>query len=99
MLAVLMKALGNLFLLTLIAPIITGSPVRIRSTYSVKESHRVPGKWSCIGRAPRNHEIRLQIGLKQGRFSDLERHLYEGELPYTSVHLIDLYSSSKTTTN
>ena len=57
------------------------SPLHSRySEYSVKDSHQVPPGWSNIGSAPPNHVIRLQIGLKQGQFEDLERHLYEGSL-------------------
>jgi hypothetical protein len=49
-----------------------------RSSYAVKETHHVPGKWTRVGPAPAWHTIRLQIGLKQGLFVELERHLYEG---------------------
>jgi len=51
---------------------------QIHSAYVVKDSHHVPRKWTRIGPAPAQHLIRLQIGLKQNRFSELERHLYEG---------------------
>jgi tripeptidyl-peptidase I len=56
-----------------------------RTSYSVKETHSVPSKWSQIGRANRSHMLQLQIGLKQGNFDELERHLYEGT--YLSVAL------------
>lgn len=54
------------------------SPVHARTSYAVKETHNVPKQWSRVGPAPSAHIIRLQIGLKQSQFSELERHLYEG---------------------
>lgn len=39
----------------------------------------MPSKWSRVGPAPGDHRINLSIGLKQGQFNELERHLYEGE--------------------
>ncbi|KAL9102071.1 MAG: hypothetical protein Q9163_002752 [Psora crenata] len=47
------------------------------STYTVKDSHAVPPGWAQIGSPPPDHVIKLQIGLKQNQFSELERHLYE----------------------
>ena len=47
--------------------------------YSIKERHYVPGGWTFVRRAPLHYEIHLQIGLKQGRFDELERHLNEGD--------------------
>jgi tripeptidyl-peptidase-1 len=49
-----------------------------RSFYTVKESHQVPRGWSHVRHAPASHEIQLQIGLTQGQFAELQRHLYEG---------------------
>lgn len=49
-----------------------------RSLYTLKERHHVPRSWSRVGPAPAQHMIQLQIGLKQGQFSELERQLYEG---------------------
>ena len=54
------------------------SPVKVWSPYDLKESHYVPAKWSEFSAAPPYHVINLQIGLKQGQFEELERHLYEG---------------------
>jgi len=54
------------------------SPVRIRSPYAVKESHYVPNKWTNLGFPDPEHRINLQIGLKQGNFDELEKHLWEG---------------------
>ncbi|KAH9214734.1 tripeptidyl peptidase-like protein [Leptodontidium sp. 2 PMI_412] len=48
-----------------------------RSLYTLKERHHVPRSWSRVGPAPAQHMIQLQIGLKQGQFSELERQLYE----------------------
>jgi tripeptidyl-peptidase-1 len=55
-----------------------GTPIRARTPYSVKETHSVPSKWTPTGRADGSHKLHLQIGLKQGNFEELERHLYEG---------------------
>lgn len=61
------------------APALLASPVA-RSTYAVKETHFVPRRWIEKGRAPKEHMLALQIGVKQGDFEELERHLYEGTL-------------------
>lgn len=44
----------------------------------MKGSHPVPRHWSKRDRAPPSQVLHLQIGLKQGRFEELEKHLYEG---------------------
>jgi tripeptidyl-peptidase-1 len=49
-----------------------------RSPYVVKETHYVPQEWSKQDRSHGGKTIQLQIGLKQGRFDELDRHLYEG---------------------
>ena len=49
------------------------------TSYSIKERHYVPGGWTFVRRAPSHYQILLQIGLKQGRFDELERHLNEGD--------------------
>jgi hypothetical protein len=61
-----------------------GSPVQSRTAYAVKETHRVPRKWVKMGRAPADKMLNLQIGVKQGQFGELERHLYEGVF-YSSI--------------
>jgi tripeptidyl-peptidase-1 len=61
-----------------------GTPIRARTPYSVKETHSVPRKWTPIGRADGSHMLHLQIGLKQGNFEELERHLYEGTFLFTA---------------
>jgi hypothetical protein len=55
-----------------------GTPIQSRTAYAVKETHRVPRRWVNIGRAPADRTLNLQIGIKQGQFNELERHLYEG---------------------
>lgn len=63
------------------------SPLHARfSDHAIKDSHTVPPKWSEIGSASPDQIITLQIGLKQGNFPELERHLYEGtQLQTTTV--------------
>lgn len=62
----------------LAAATVLGSPVRARSPYTVKDTHRVPMKWTKIGTPAPDQKVRLTIGLKQSRFDELERHLNEG---------------------
>lgn len=69
--------------------IVFASPSR-RSEYAVKERHHVPRQWSRISSAPSQHLIQLSIGLKQSRFSELERHLYEGKF---SLVFLRIFSS------
>lgn len=73
-----MHASTFLLLLTAVAEVVVGTPLRTRSAYAVKDSHHVPSKWSKVGLPPRDHVINLQVGLKQSQFGELERHLYEG---------------------
>ena len=47
--------------------------------YVVKETHPVPSEFSRIGGAPGDHLLRLQIGVKQGQFDVLEKHLWESK--------------------
>jgi tripeptidyl-peptidase-1 len=72
--------LGASILLTIavFTPAVFASPVA-RSTYAVKETHFVPRRWTQKGRAPKEQMLALQIGVKQGDFDELERHLYEGK--------------------
>lgn len=76
--AALSMSLKLLITLCLLASTVFSSEVRVRSNYAVKERHHVPRKFKRIGPAPSQHKIRLQIGLKQSQFAELERHLYEG---------------------
>jgi tripeptidyl-peptidase-1 len=52
------------------------APLRSRR-YVLKETHRVPREFIWESDAPADHKIRLQIALKQDKFNELERHLYE----------------------
>ncbi|KAG9230195.1 tripeptidyl-peptidase 1 precursor [Amylocarpus encephaloides] len=56
---------------------VVGNPIRARSAYSVKETHFVPRSWRDIDEAPKNFMINLNIGVKQGQFDELDRHLHE----------------------
>lgn len=73
-----MLDLSILLSIALGAQLAWGTPIRARTAYAVKEVHTVPKKWQTIDRAPGNHMLQLQIGLKQSNFEELERHLYEG---------------------
>lgn len=59
------------------AQAVLASPVA-RSGYSVKDSHNVPRGWTKGARAPADHVMQIQIGLKQSNFAELEKQLYEG---------------------
>ncbi|KAE8440969.1 hypothetical protein EG329_006158 [Mollisiaceae sp. DMI_Dod_QoI] len=61
---------------------VSGSPSQRRANYAVKERHHVPRSWTRVGPAPSQHQIQLQIGVKQGNFDELERHLYEVSDPF-----------------
>jgi tripeptidyl-peptidase I len=50
-----------------------------RSSYAVRDSHRLPRRWARVGPAPAKHLVQLQIGLRQSNFSELQRNLYEGK--------------------
>ena len=62
-----------------------GNPIKSRSPLVVKDSHFVPSKWTNVGDAPGDHVIELRIGVKQGHFDALEKHLYEGKNTYAGV--------------
>jgi tripeptidyl-peptidase-1 len=77
----LTQSLCSAFIAALLAVSGThATPTSSRSAYTVKEYHNVPRKWSNVGPAPEDHIINLQIALKQCKFDELERHLYEGTL-------------------
>ena len=59
------------------APTVLATPIA-RSPYVVKETHFVPKDWKKLDRAHGGKTIQLQIGLKQGRFDELDRQLHEG---------------------
>lgn len=60
------------------ADVILGLPINTPYSYAIKDSHNVPRKWSNVGPAPAEHWVSLHIGLKQSRFDELEKQLYEG---------------------
>jgi len=47
--------------------------------YVLKERHDTPSGWRPLRRADKDHQIQLQIGLVQGRMSELLQHLDESE--------------------
>ena len=69
---------GLLAVLAIQAVGATPTAMHSRAPYAVKESHSAPRSWKKLARAPANHVIDLQIGVKQGNFRALEKHLYEG---------------------
>ena len=52
--------------------------IPLGTSYATKETHSVPPGWTNVGVAPSNHQLELKIGLKQDRFHELEKRLYEG---------------------
>ena len=89
-----MKVVTSILLLavSLTADVALTSPLHGRYSYAVKDSHRVPARWTRVGPAPAEHSINLNIGLKQDRFDELERQLYEGITYTLQVHLSALIS-------
>jgi tripeptidyl-peptidase I len=75
-----MVQLGQLLSVALAAQVVSSSPLRSTS-FKVKERHLLPRNWRPVARAPRAQTVNLKIGVKQGRFEELERQLYEGENP------------------
>lgn len=45
--------------------------------YSVKETHFVPRGWSSIGNPHPDQILDIKIGIKNKRFAELEKHLYQ----------------------
>ena len=90
-----MLGLNTLKFLALVATaqIAFATPLGARSAYSVKETHNVPSKWTALGRAPANHKLHVKIGLKQERFDELERHLYEGRICQPSHREVSLLTN------
>ncbi|KAH8657214.1 putative Tripeptidyl-peptidase SED2 [Tricladium varicosporioides] len=70
-------SVSSLFVAAIAVQPAFGTPIKARTAYDVKEVHNVPRKWKNVGRAPANHRLHLQIGLKQDNFDELNRHLYE----------------------
>ncbi|KAI1145207.1 tripeptidyl-peptidase 1 precursor [Nemania diffusa] len=71
--------------LVVAAQAVFASPVA-RSGYSLKDSHNVPRGWKKGARAPADHVMHLQIGLKQSNFAELEKQLYEVSDPAHSKY-------------
>lgn len=64
----------------LVAGAALASPLQARTAdYALKDAHPVPRRWREIGAAPAGHVLKLEIGLKQGQFAELDRQLMEGE--------------------
>ncbi|KAE8822391.1 hypothetical protein PTNB73_08864 [Pyrenophora teres f. teres] len=66
----------NVFIAAIAACNALATPIA-RSPYSIKETHFVPDEWSKQERTNAQNTVQLQIGLKQGRFDELDRHLQE----------------------
>lgn len=66
------------------AQVVLATPIA-RSGYSLKDSHHVPRGWTKVKRAPADHVMQVQIGLKQGNFAELEKQLYEGVFIFPCV--------------
>ena len=86
-----MGILSTLLTAAVAAQAVLASPISARSPYTVKETHYAPREWTKMERANGESVIELQIGLKQGNFDELERHLYEGKtfprhLPLSNIH-------------
>lgn len=75
-----MLYLSSLLSVAFAAQAAFATPLKARTAYEVKEIHQAPRKWSSKGRAPSDHMLHMQIGLKQHKFDELERHLYEGKI-------------------
>jgi len=52
------------------------------SNYAVKDSHIVPRSFSAVRAAPKDRVMNLRISLKQSKFDELERHLFEVSDPF-----------------
>lgn len=69
--------LSTLLSVLVVVPTLLSASCADCTSYSIKERHQVPDGWIYVRRAPLHSEIELQIGLKQSRFRELERHLSE----------------------
>ncbi|KAJ4287152.1 hypothetical protein N0V90_012550 [Kalmusia sp. IMI 367209] len=65
-----------LFVAAVSAGLCVAKPLQNRA-YAVKETHILPRDFTHESDAPASHLIRLSVGLKQGSFDELERHLFE----------------------
>ena len=67
-----------LFVAALSAGLCVAKPLQNRA-YAVKETHILPRDFKRESDAPASHLISLSVGLKQGDFDELERHLFESK--------------------
>lgn len=74
-----MRNLNGLILASSLLAVVNASPLHGHSPYVVKDRHPVPSGWEILARAGGDEPIHLQIGLRHGRFDELERHLHEGK--------------------
>ena len=74
------RTLTGVALLLLISIGAIASPIASSPDYeyTVKDRHEAPPGWSVMGPAPSEHLLDISIGLKQSRFDELERILYQG---------------------
>ena len=66
--------------IALVTGIAIAKPLHKRFDYAIKETHNPPRKWTRVGPAPADAVLNLHIGLKMGKWDELERRLYEGIL-------------------
>jgi tripeptidyl-peptidase-1 len=57
------------------------NPLHKRFNYQIKETHNPPRQWTRVGPAPADAVLNLHIGLKMGKWEELERHLHESTEP------------------
>lgn len=67
----------SLLVSLLLAAGVQCAPTWAGSPYQVKEQLNVPQIWSKVSDAPAGHMIKLQIALKQGKWDELEKTLFE----------------------
>ncbi|PSR76287.1 tripeptidyl peptidase-like protein [Coniella lustricola] len=72
-----MKSSALLLAAAVLARSALAKPIQQRSPFALKDAHFVPRRWTQVGYPEAGHSVALRIGLKQGDFAELERHLYE----------------------
>lgn len=73
-----MLRLSGLLVALLAVQDAVSSPIHVRTSYAVKETHRAPHRWVRTERAAPEKILHLQIGVKQGNFDELDRQLSAG---------------------
>jgi tripeptidyl-peptidase-1 len=76
-----MVAIGPILITIATATVALGHRIGPRS-YEIKERHNVPSQWKRLRPAAAETMLELRIALKQSRFDELERHLYEGDISF-----------------